>query len=664
MRRRNRCKADPAMFCQTYFPDIFWRPFDDDQMALITAIRDRIQYGGSKAFCMRRGGGKTSITRACIIYAICYGLSQFVCYIGANGPDAGKSKKAVMHQFERNELLLADFPEICAPIRALQGAPSRARMQTVAGRRTHLEWSDDQCVFPDVVGSQASGTVLTFRGIEAAIRGMLDDYGHRPDLVIVDDVDTEDSAKSQTLTTNLVTTIDNSISALGGPGEPIAIIYPCTILAYGCCADIYTDPNRKPSWEGVRYKAMPAQPANMDMWEHYFDLRRKDQQPPDPDRTGRTAHQYYLDHRPSMDVGAVVTNPYAYDTTELPDGTLAEASSLQNLMNIICDKGWDHFNAEFQGHPPQETVPITDIPTVERIRTRTSGVKRGYVPAGADYVVAAIDVHKYHLDWCVMARCGVTLHVVDYGEHRIARDRDADRSMSKDQSQAVTAETIYDSLCELAEQFAEDWPVVDAEELMPLSVALVDANYNADAVHKFCRQQPTSLYRPCIGEGSKKSQARYRQPGKGSKSKYVGNHYYAAVHPTYRHPMYHIDDDYFKRMVHSGLSVDPSAPNSIMLWGDAAMSVRHHDWATQITAEVWTEQWVQGKGNVAYWDEIRRDNHALDAAKMCLAAAVIKHKLPLVLPPSGRNVEDSQPDQPQRQRNGRRRSRVKVYKQG
>jgi hypothetical protein len=92
-----------------------------------------------------------------------------------------------------------DYPEICDPILALDGTAQRGATQTANGKRTFLKWAQDYIVLPTVrvpdhwdrrlrpgEPSLGSGAVITTRGLDSAIRGVLVGT-KRPDLVIIDD---------------------------------------------------------------------------------------------------------------------------------------------------------------------------------------------------------------------------------------------------------------------------------------------------------------------------------------------------------------------------------------------------------------------------------------------------------------------------------------------
>ncbi len=85
-------------------------------------------HGGLFALAMARGSGKSSIAEVACIWAVLYGHRNFVCLIGSDEGHACDMLDSIKTELDSNELLLADFPEVCFPIHALDGISNRAQM--------------------------------------------------------------------------------------------------------------------------------------------------------------------------------------------------------------------------------------------------------------------------------------------------------------------------------------------------------------------------------------------------------------------------------------------------------------------------------------------------------------------------------------------------------
>ena len=85
---------------------------------------------------MPRSTGKTTICERATIWAVAYGHRKFVALIGATEEAACGNLDEIKLEFECNELLFQDFPEICYPVRKLAGIANRCAGQTCCGVRT------------------------------------------------------------------------------------------------------------------------------------------------------------------------------------------------------------------------------------------------------------------------------------------------------------------------------------------------------------------------------------------------------------------------------------------------------------------------------------------------------------------------------------------------
>ena len=184
---------------------------------------------------------------------------------------------SLMTEFEINEHLAADFPEVCYPIQQLDGIANRCAGQLYHGERTRITWTSNEIVLPTIKGSAASGIVVRVAGITGRIRGMKykrpDGRSVRPSLVVIDDPQTSESAGSLEQTRKRIRVLAGDILGLAGPGQKISGIMPCTIIRPGDMADIILNRQTHPDWNGERTKMVYEFPKNMKLWEKYAEIR-------------------------------------------------------------------------------------------------------------------------------------------------------------------------------------------------------------------------------------------------------------------------------------------------------------------------------------------------------------------------------------------------------
>ena len=325
--RRESCRTSLRLFCETYLGAQFPMSWSDDHITAITRLETVGIDGGQFAFAMPRGSGKTTLCQATAIWATLYAHRRFVVLIGATEPAAEELLDAVRVELETNDLLAADFPEVCYPIGRLDGIVHRANGQHIDGERTRMSWTAKEMVFPTVSGSKCSGIVIRVAGITGRVRGMraVTSAGEsiRPDLVIVDDPQTDDSARSPSQNDYREKVLTSAVLGLSGPGKRIAAIMPCTVIVQGDMADRLLDRDRNPQWHGERAKLVYAFPTDEKKWDEYARIRREDLR---SGGTGAAGTEYYRENRKAMDAGAKVGWEERFEPGEL--------SAIQHAMNI------------------------------------------------------------------------------------------------------------------------------------------------------------------------------------------------------------------------------------------------------------------------------------------------------------------------------------------
>jgi len=628
-RRRKRCGRRLALFCKTYFPKIFYLPFTRDHVRIIEKIEGAIRKGGMSAFAMPRGFGKTALTECACLWSVLYGYRPCAAIIGPDEDHAYQRIKNLRFHLESNDGLAEDFPEVCVPIRKLQGITQRRLLYTDkatgVSRPITMELSATAIVFPDIPDSLAAGSVIVATGITGQIRGMLfmrrDGTALRPSLAILDDPQTDESAKSPSQCDYREQVINGAVLGLAGPGVSITVLMPCTIIRQGDLADRMLDRSRNPEWHGERTRMVYAFPEAEDLWEQYAELRLQDLERDDRELTAAT--RFYRKKRKAMDAGAEV----AWPERKYPH----ELSAVQHCMNLLYKHKERAFWAEFQNDPKPEDTDERLL-TADQIAHRLNAMGRGEVPSVATHLTQFIDVQAKALWWVVVAWDDrFTGWIVDYGtEPEQTRSyftlRDIRKSLASILPRAGLEAQIYAGLERLVGRtLGREWPA-ETGGVMRVERCLVDANWgdSTDVVYQFCRQSVFApILRPSHGIGvtaSVKPLNDYqRKPGDrvGHNWRIPGQGKLQAKRRGVRYVIY--DTNYWKSFVHARLAVAMGDPCGISLFGrDPEV---HRLLADHLVAErpVRTE----GRGRVVDdWKNPQRlDNHWLDGLVGCAVAA-------------------------------------------
>lgn len=627
--RRRRLERNDQRWLRWYCADCFTYDFTAQQKEMIAAIRRAVTIGGDQAIAASRGEGKTTLSERLLLKYALQGVISFAVLFAATGSDAADSLEEIKQQIEENDRLAADYPEVCTPVRALESIPSRAHYQTVSGYRhdtgkkylqvsSRFSWCGREVTFPNVPGSPSRGAIFATRGLDSAVRG-LKKRGRRPDVAVIDDPDTEDTANSAEQATKLEKRIDRAIGGLGGQARPIARVMLTTLQSRTAVSYRFTDPKAKP-WKGRRFRFLVKPPDRAELWDEYVHLRLADIA--EGDDFGRRAHRFYLKHRRAMDAGAEVGNVHRFNAERLEDGTQREVSALQHYYNQIARLGPEAVATEFDNNPPADTGLDVDALSAYRIQRQLSGHPRAIVPAGCTVLTQGIDVRKTALHWVVRAWTPACVgYTIDYGVTEVH-----DTVVGSDEGLDVALIRAIRTRCE--DLLGEPYRAADGQ-VHALDLTLVDAGWRTAAIVEAC-QAIGRDWRPAMGYGKSAgcAQANFTDVATRSRTKRPGDGWFESK-GSYGW-LVALDADRWKSFEHDRWRAAPGAPGSLQLWGDNPADrqrqrlsddeKRHHAYARHIVAEREVEEITRGQLR-RHFKSFSRNNHWLDASYMSCAAA-------------------------------------------
>ncbi len=204
--------------------------------------------------------------------------------IGADRDAAQKLLQGIKVELETNDILLDLFPEAIHPIRRLEGIANRCRGQIYHGDRTYIGWTAKSIQFASIPArgeptGTASGAIIETAGIRGKVRGMQTALPSgqiaRPDLFVVDDPQTDASAKSRTQVKSRLDVITGTCPGLAGPGKSISGFVTCTVIVEDDVADQILNPQKFPDYQGERFQLVYQWPTEIDLWEQYSTIYRE-----------------------------------------------------------------------------------------------------------------------------------------------------------------------------------------------------------------------------------------------------------------------------------------------------------------------------------------------------------------------------------------------------
>jgi hypothetical protein len=623
---RNACEWDFRLFCETYFPHAFYLAWSDDHLKAIARMEEVALGGGLFALAMPRASGKTALSVRCALWALLYGHRRFVSLIAATEELAGKLMKPFKTELAFNERLAADFRQVAYPIQRLENNGRKAIGQLFQGQQTRIEWGEGQLTFPTMPdsacdGKNVSGSTIAVAGITGAIRGQSSTLATgeviRPELVLLDDPQTRESASSASQSRTRAEIISGDVLGMAGPGQKIAAIMPCTVIRAGDMADLMLDRKLNPEWSGQKTKMVYAFPKAENLWKQYSEIRNEAME---AGRKPTEATDFYASHRAAMDEGSRVAWEARYGPGEL--------SAIQHAMNLQF-RDPRMFACEYQNDPmPLEDSSPDDL-SPDEICSKLNRLDRGQVPTSVEHITAFVDISGTVLWWLV---CGweedFTGYILDYGAYPDQRVpyftlRDVKITLADVVKATGLEGQIYGGLEAIGRTVLDrEWRRDDGASLK-IERCLIDVNWidSTDTALKFCRQSSHSaILMPSrgkyVGAAGTPMAEWAKRPGerKGLNWKVT----LSQDRKDGRRVIF--DSNFWKSFVHTRLGTAMGDRGVLTLFGDRPDV--HRMLADQLCAEFRVRTVGRGR-ECDEWKSrpSKPDNHFLDCLAGCAVAA-------------------------------------------
>ena len=661
--RREACRLNLLLFLTTYFPESTGlSPFGEDQNRAISRIGTCIIDGGRFVEAFPRGYAKTTILELAVVWALLYGHRKFTPLFGANEKTATASMDSIKSEFEENDLLLADFPEICFSIKAIDGKPQRGNSQNhkpgdveggnpsddVDPRRTHIEWRSDalvlpSCLVPDgwwtiegakpgapLVEPPGAGGIVITCGLLAASRGMkhkrTSGANQRPDFVFIDDPQKDEQAESPAQVSKLLSILKKSVLKMGGHKNPMAVCCAGTIIQPDDFMDQLLTPRLNPSWQSERIAMVRTWgPAKDTLWLTDYAKIRNSFDPEkigDQSRAHADAMAFYLAHKKEMDAGHEMAWDFCYFEH-------IEVSAIQHAYNMLIDDGPDVFASECQNRPKPRIESVSLAPRPIAIASKANNVPRGIILRSHSTLTAFIDVQKAVLPWVVMSfGQGFGGHVVDYGlfpaqSRPYVNISDVKITLQQQFQTPVLETSLMGGMEKLVDVLAHRVFMSEVGTEMRLNLIGIDENWgdSTGLVHTFCqRSKHANIVIPQDGRfyGPQARPIDTYQLKEGERGGYG---WLLTKIRNSRHVV--CDVNVWKTFAQRRLALPANAPGGWSLFG---RSEEHEAFSHQVAAEYPDDHTSRGTGRtVTLWQKLPgRENHGLD---LVVGAAVMASTL-------------------------------------
>ncbi|GIH26053.1 hypothetical protein Aph01nite_43630 [Acrocarpospora phusangensis] len=197
--RRALTRLDPLLFAVLYTPHLIKHDgkvsFADLHLWLCRHARRWLRKPGPReerhAMVAPRESGKSSWAFKILpLWAAAHGHLRFVAAFSSSATQAEGHVSAVRNEMDTNQLLRQDFPDLCAPARRPNGSPVADSRQMLYTR---------------------SGFSFAARGLDSEVLGLVNADNLRPDLIILDDVEPDESNYTPYQAKKRLTTIVDTV---------------------------------------------------------------------------------------------------------------------------------------------------------------------------------------------------------------------------------------------------------------------------------------------------------------------------------------------------------------------------------------------------------------------------------------------------------------------
>ncbi|MFI4892147.1 MAG: hypothetical protein ACIAQ0_01750, partial [Phycisphaerales bacterium JB058] len=310
--RRELAARSPADFGRVYLPHHFETAPSSMHVEinelLVSASKSR---GARLAIAAPRGHAKsTLVTLSSVLWSVLYGGESYVMIVSATKEQASQQLKHIKDEIETNPRLHEDFPAINP------AGPS--------GKPT--PWRGSRLQLP-------SGPMLSAVGLGQQIRG-LRHKSHRPSLIVIDDLEMPEHVTAAEQRYKTAEWFSGSLLKCGDDRTNVVVVG--TVLHYDALLARLLDPVKSPGWTGRKYKALPSEPTNADLWAKWEAIYSgREHYKEQTEREG--ARAYFEANREAMLESATALWP--------------EREPVQALMEIRVREGRASFDSEKQNEP-------------------------------------------------------------------------------------------------------------------------------------------------------------------------------------------------------------------------------------------------------------------------------------------------------------------------
>jgi len=325
------------LFGKFFFQHMLTKPNNDFHKWAYAKTREILDEpawskGSKLSVAAPRGYAKSTLLSFVLpLWVVCYERRDFILLISETQRQAEDFLDDIKNELQSNELLAEYFPHVCG--------------------KGEVRWRQDDVVL-------RSGSRIYAIGCGGKARGRKH-RGKRPDLILLDDVESRESVESETTRDKLWHQwFNKEVAKAGHTDGSTDFIVIGTILHEDSLLSKLLDRDLSPEWERVRFKAVISFADRMDLWDMWREIFMTHE---DENKAVEAAYEFYKANEEDMLQGVKVLWP--------------EGESYYDLM-VMCltPDGMSAFQSEKQNEPIDVTRMIV---TKDELQTFTLESKPG-----------------------------------------------------------------------------------------------------------------------------------------------------------------------------------------------------------------------------------------------------------------------------------------------
>jgi hypothetical protein len=630
------------------------KPLGPVQIDSSTHTQRILDSGGKLLKLEPRGFGKTSRTSNELIIGVLSGKCTYPLLLASSKEKANDILEGIKAELVHNDELYDLYPQVCECFRRLEERSQKAPNQLFDGQLTYIKYAKDHIVIPFLPGNPASGAMIrvrskdNVRGTNTKVReGPMKGRVLRPDVIFMDDLQTDMEAASPTSVGKIINTIKKSILRAGTHSKKLKCIFAATPICEGDVPHHFYF--NEPAWECVSYKMLEQLPNNIDMWlgEYRRRLLSFSRKTPGAAIKARIAAlQYYQENFEKMNEGAQPSWEWAYEWQDDPQ---VEITAIQHAMNILIEEGEEVFQTECQTRLQVSTnIEGFSRTPKELIQAKQHSLPRNYTSVEARKIVSHIDVHLNYLTFMTVASTNVMKpEIINYGtfppqpSHKFSKKHIINTLKKRypdiDDPVLRIYQGVKDCINSLGRTifFREDGIEITHD------LILVDSRYQTDEVRRGIRDSDyKTITLPHSGVSVFATDKPIDMRTYSAGCEVFHENVIIPVKHTGQLSL-HTNVFYYKTLVHRGFAARLGLPGSISLFVEEFPHqhsiVAEHCWAEVPKIDVNEKE----KREIIVWEETDEDNELFDNLVGCISG-LIKEGCTLYTPKERTKVIDIQ----------------------